>query len=279
MYSKPFYITSPVGNNAFSFDERRNKKLYVPSLIKAKTEDIKIWNKIAFEDFNFDSKLESCIWLENFYEIIWSSKKIYLFDNHNHAFYFWHKALINWEIWKNNYLFHIDEHSDMRDPWKYLNREDSLDLEKVFQFTNYKLNVGNYIIPAIKSWLIKEVIQIRSESDLIWITSSLDRPIPWIPICHSELDSESLVSTNIFFKKDPESSSGWHKIIQKSEKNNIILNLDLDFFRPELDFIDYNLKKKVVLEIAKKATVITVASSPFFIEQKLALKTFKDLFT
>jgi hypothetical protein len=45
-----------------------------------------------------------------------------------------------------------------------------------------------------------------------------------------------------------------------------------------LDFIDYELKKKVILDITKKATVITVATSPFFIDQNLAIKVFKDLF-
>jgi hypothetical protein len=52
----------------------------------------------------------------------------------------------------------------------------------------------------------------------------------------------------------------------------------LDFFQPDLDFIDYDLKKKVVLDIAKKASIITVATSPFFINQSLAIKVFKDLF-
>lgn len=59
---------------------------------------------------------------------------------------------------------------------------------------------------------------------------------------------------------------------------DIILNLDLDFFEPELDFIDYDLKKKVILDIAKRSKVITVATSPFFIDQSLALKVFFDLF-
>jgi hypothetical protein len=62
------------------------------------------------------------------------------------------------------------------------------------------------------------------------------------------------------------------------EEKWIILNLDLDFFEPKLDYIDYDLKKKVILEIAEKADVITVASSPFFINQELALEIFRDIF-
>ncbi|USN58289.1 MAG: hypothetical protein H6767_08515 [Candidatus Peribacteria bacterium] len=45
-------------------------------------------------------------------------------------------------------LYHIDEHSDMRDPEEYLLKPDSLDMQKVYEYTNYFLNVGNYIIPA-----------------------------------------------------------------------------------------------------------------------------------
>jgi len=34
----------------------------------------------------------------------------------------------------------------------------------------------------------------------------------------------------------------------------------------------------VVRDIASKADVITIATSPFFIDQKLALEVFEDLF-
>jgi hypothetical protein len=57
------------------------------------------------------------------------------------------------------------------------------------------------------------------------------------------------------------------------------LNLDLDFFEPNLDYIDYDLKKKFILEVAEKADVITIATSPFFINQELALKIFRDIFS
>jgi len=45
-----------------------------------------------------------------------------------------------------------------------------------------------------------------------------------------------------------------------------------------LDFIDYELKKKVVLDVSKKANIITISTSPFFINQELAINVFKDIF-
>ena len=35
-----FYIEEPVGNNVFSYDERTNKKIFVPKLIKGTLDDV-----------------------------------------------------------------------------------------------------------------------------------------------------------------------------------------------------------------------------------------------
>lgn len=235
-YKKPFYIESPVGNNALSFEKRLNKKLFVPNLIDGTFENIELWNEVVFEDYDFENQLISAKWLKHFYKLKWKDKDLYLFDNHNHAFYFWYLAKKQWIIGENCTLYHVDEHSDMRKPETYMTPEDAKNMQKVFDYTNFTLNVGNYILPAIEEWLIKNVVQIRNQQNLF----------------------------DYNFKK--------------TEENDIILNLDLDFFEPALDYIDYESKKNVVLDIASKAKIITVATSPFFINQTLALKVFKDLF-
>jgi len=266
MYRESFYITKPVWNNAFSFDKRTNKKLYVPSLIEiddldkielqphpnplfhSNFEDSRASTpvsvilkereyKVAFEDYGFDDKLSTNYWLKNFYKISWENKDIYLFDNHNHAYFFWYLARSEWIIWDNNTLIHIDEHADTRDSGEYLLKPDSFDLEKVFDFTNNVLNVGDYILPAQKEWIIWDIIQIRNETNLLDYLEIKDN-LSW----------------------------------------DIILNIDLDFFQPDLDYIDYELKKKVVLDAVLKASIITVSTSPFFINQELALNVFKDIF-
>lgn len=237
-YKESFYITKPVWNNAFSFEKRELKKIFVPSIIEINNiNEIQIWKEIVFIDYDFDWNIKEEIWLKNFYKINIKNKTIYFFDNHNHAFYFWHLARFQKIIWDNALLIHIDEHSDMRDPWVYLEEKDSYDLDKVFNYTNFELNVWNYIIPALKTWIIKDIIQIRNTINL----------------------------QDYLIKKDylPE---------------NIILNLDLDFFSPWLDFIDFNLKKQVILDAFNRSNIITVSTSPFFINQNLAIETFKKLF-
>jgi hypothetical protein len=38
-------------------------------------------------------------------------------------------------------LYHIDEHTDSRVPEKIISKEDAKDLNKVFEYTNFCLNV------------------------------------------------------------------------------------------------------------------------------------------
>jgi hypothetical protein len=48
---------------------------------------------------------------------------------------------------------------------------------------------------------------------------------------------------------------------------NSILNLDLDIFAPELDHISAEKKVKIIKNLLKRAKYVTIATSPFFIEQ------------
>lgn len=243
MYNKWFFIESPVWNNEFSFDKRQNKKLFVPEIIEAKSfDEIKFQDdleKIAFEDFDFDNKLSTNYWLKNFYRFQMWWKEVVLFDNHNHAFYFWYEARSRKIIWDKNILIHIDQHADTRDNDKIISKSDSKSLEKVFDFTNFVLNVWDYIIPAQKEGIIENIVQIRNTKNL-----------------EDYLQNFS------------------------NRKNNskIILNLDLDFFASELDFIDFELKKKVILDAFEKASYVTVCTSPFFVDQGLAVEKFKEIF-
>ncbi len=240
-YSQSFYITQNHGNNAFSYDTRQHKKLFVPALKNIQNfDEIELGKEIVFSDYDFDENLIEAKWLKNFYEFERFWKKMYLFDNHNHALYFWYLARHQGKIGNNNLLIHIDEHSDMRDPENYISQEETQDLEKVFDYVNFTLNVGNYIIPAQKEGIVWDVFQVRNETNL-----------------YEYLEN---------FWENFEKHSG------------IICNIDLDFFEPGLDFIDYDLKMKVVKDAIAKSDIVTFATSPFFIDQELALQVFFDIF-
>jgi hypothetical protein len=60
--------------------------------------------------------MQTCYGLKNFYHMSWDKKDLYLVDNHNHVMYFWYLARQQGVISDNALLYHIDEHTDTRDP-------------------------------------------------------------------------------------------------------------------------------------------------------------------
>ena len=154
-----FYINKPYGNNVFSYEERENKKIFVPRLIEGDLYDVQVGDNIAFNEIDEEKEIKA-IGLKNLVQYKLRDKTIYIFDNHNHAFYFWMKSLKNKEFNKGCKLVHVDQHKDMREPNHYNVDVDSLD--NVFTYTNDVLNVGNFIQPALKKEIFSQVIIIDS---------------------------------------------------------------------------------------------------------------------
>lgn len=158
-----------------------------------------------------------------------------VFDNHNHALYFWYEAREQGRVAPKSTLVHIDEHSDLWDNSNDIPKNPTL--EDIFHFTNYECNVGNYIQPALRAGIIEKVLRIED-------TIGMEK----------------------------------YASYEKREDESIILNLDLDFFAKELDYIPFEDKKRTILHFAHRANLITVATSPFFIDQKRAIDMFQRVF-
>ncbi|MCB0293008.1 MAG: hypothetical protein KDH97_22325, partial [Calditrichaeota bacterium] len=56
-----------------------------------------------------------------------------------------------------------------------------------------------------------------------------------------------------------------------------VLDIDVDIFAPEMDYIDPAYKLSKIREYIRGADFITIATSPFFIDQALALKVVRAL--
>ncbi len=52
-----------------------------------------------------------------------------------------------------------------------------------------------------------------------------------------------------------------------SPQTNSVLNLDLDIFAPELDHIPEDKKIRLIQNLLKKVKYVTIATSPYFIDQ------------
>ncbi len=233
MYEKSFYIEGKKGNNIFSYDERVSKVLFIPSLITGSLENVEPGTEIVFEEVE-DGKIISCTGLKNFVETkVFGNIPMYIFDNHNHALYFWWKGIREGDFPFGLPLIHVDQHRDMREPETWLSKIEIVTEENIWKYTNYETNVGNFIQPAIKSGLISEVIFFEKSSD---------------------------------FETFPDI------------KEPFILDIDLDIFAPHMEYMDFDKIIATVRFLAKKASMITIATSPFFIDQERAIKYMNQIF-
>ena len=223
-----FYIEEPVGNNVFSYDERTNKKIFVPKLIKGTLDDVSLGENIVFNDVDEDTEIKA-IGLKNLVQYEIDGKVVHIFDNHNHAFYFWMKSLQEGLFNKGCRLIHVDQHKDMRKPDDYTVDLDNLN--DVFRYTNKVLNVGNFIQPALKKGVFCDV---------------------------------DIIDSSYGFDLKPE--------------GEYVLDIDLDIFSKDMDYIPYDFRLNKIKELIKGAKVITIDSSPYFIDQEYAIKVLKELF-
>ena len=190
-------------------------------------------NNFAFAEKNGNWETEYFHGLKNF---LWIEKSdlppVFIFDNHNHAPIFRYYCIKESKS-RSPTLVHIDQHSDCWENKESLELWDyEYNLEKVFHFYNEKCNVGNFIPPSLENGIISNQIQVRSTTAL----------------------------QNL-----------------KIDKNqNFILDIDLDFC---LNWIDrnkvnqdaVNLLKEKFSEIWKYVLCITIATSPYFLDQGIAL--------
>lgn len=238
-YSQKQILTQPLGNNAFAWQEREvlhghPPTLTIPELIDGTLDDVILWNDIVFEELE-DWLLRSCKGLRNFVRLILPVETI-IFDNHNHALYFWLDAVRRWilEPWFD--IIHIDEHSDLWDNPNELDLKKAIESEQyAWDFTNLYCNVGNYIQPALRAWLVSNIIRIENEYQI-------DEYMDYIP------------------------------------RPNTVMNIDIDIFAPELDHIPESKKIKIIKNLLKKVKYVTIATSPYFIDQWKAIEEISHIF-
>jgi len=220
-------------NNKISYWKRsttHQPRLFITSCIDWDLSDIKIWKNIVFEEVGNCWELKSFLGLKNFVRLNNFDKKVVIFDNHNHALFFWSEFFTNKQ--KKLPVIHIDQHSDLNTPDIPFLEEFSL--ESVFNYTNFVCDVWNFIIPALYLWVIDFVEQIRTE----------------------------------------------YKLLNFSIPNfDFILDIDLDFWSPEMSIECFEKTITKVKSLIKKASLVTIATSPYFIEQDYAISIVEKLFS
>ena len=54
-----FYIEDAIGNNIFSYEDRENKKIYVPKLIEGTLDDVLVGEEIVFNEIDEDIEIKA----------------------------------------------------------------------------------------------------------------------------------------------------------------------------------------------------------------------------
>jgi len=243
-YQKEQFLNEPMGNNAFDYEARAAEHpepylriaplKYYPDTEQA-LDNLASGVTPAFSILE-DGKIKSFPGLRVFLTFPSPANQapIFVFDNHNHAFFFWHWYQAQNKLEGNFTLIHVDQHKDTRMPATFLTAEESAKESELQNYTNEILNVGNFIQPAIKTGLLSE-IKIVDSSDTL--AELIKQPLP----------------------------------------DRYILDIDLDFFSPDLDYIDNNLKVKAIKKAFAKASIVTIATSPYFIDAELAFSYLKKI--
>lgn len=230
-YSQPFEIEGPVGNNAFSYGRRGpSPSLWVPSLIDGTFDDVTPGDRVVFEEFDERGARHSCTGLVHLVRTSWHGIPTVVIDNHNHAFYFWQEALAQGHLERGATLIHVDQHRDTRVPEQPYQGST---LAEAFEYTNFHLNVGNYIVPAQSAGVVGDIHMVTSEDAL--------RDLSFVG------------------------------------RGNTILNIDLDFFAPEMSYVDFTLADRFIAAHLPVASLVTIATSPFFMEQRRAIEVLDQL--
>ncbi|PID34720.1 MAG: hypothetical protein CR971_01785 [candidate division SR1 bacterium] len=252
-----FWITEKKGNNSFCFDEEKNQqRIYIAPRIKGDLSDLALGSKPVFREKNQQGVIVEYQGLEKFVELSLPSKgrrlakrdggvgkgkrtcPCIIFDNHNHALFFWYEAYTNNLFKKGVKVIHIDQHTDMNENTHILDDIDTLTEQKIFDFTNCSCNVGNFIKPALQSRLIGSVELITTEYKLL----------------HFDTADEKL------------------------EQEEYILDIDLDFWHPDMSIEQFDTTIQQTRKLIQHAKYITIATSPYFLDQQLAIDIIEKIF-
>ena len=147
---------------------------------------------------------------------------------------------------------HIDQHTDLATPgnfpaWKHPEESNELLVEN---YTNTDLTIADFIVPALATGLISETLMVTGEDTngagvFVWENDKLTKKSSGFPL-----------SSDLF------------------PPRSIVVDIDLDYFSQGFDDAKTLETTKYWIE---KADIITIATSPLFIEQEKALAMLKSL--
>ncbi len=272
-FYRGFYVEAPRGNNAFSFEQRSHKKIFVPQFINGTVGGLAVGEEVVFSDI-IDGVEVNARGLKQFVHIERPGQDIFIFDNHNHAFSCWALGLGLGRVLSGSTLVHVDQHKDTRES-----------LADCFQA---------FGIPCAERLSRPSGLDCARKSRSL---VSPDGSTP-CPLAQLNVDFRNALSlrqsafncVNAVFNVgnfiSPAVKLGWfNEVIQVGSAEafagelpeSFVLDIDMDIFAPVMDYIPEALKIARLREWVSRASFITIATSPFFMDQKNAIDLVRQL--
>ncbi len=229
-------IDRPIGNNIFVYNERKElfgkAEIVISQLIEGTLDDVQLGDTTVFAE-EVAGEIKEFAGLKS---LVMVEKSTYIMDNHNHALHCWYKEYLAWNIRKGLALIHIDQHSDMKDPVGWIDMSKENDLEYIATYVNEVCTIADFIQPALRSGLVGECVQVRTE---YWIING-----------------------------------EWWMV-----NDAYILDIDIDFWAPEMSIGEFDRTIQKTRQLIAEASMVTIATSPCFIDQERAVEIVTMLLT
>ena len=253
-----FYIDASVGNNAFSFAERFHQKIFVAPFIKGTVDDVILGDEIVFSDM-VESVEVRTLGLKHFIHMERPGQDIFIFDNHNHAFSCWAAGVQRGVLPEGSTLVHVDQHKDTREPNEW------------FVSGHAFTRAGLKPAPTSDKNVTGAVLVCRGGSETLPRAALFEY-------------ANNVLNVGNFIP--PAIKLGWFKdVVQVGDADAfqqditapVVLDIDLDIFAPVMDYIPAAFKIERLRAWIARSSFITMATSPFFMDQNKAIDLVKVL--
>ena len=182
------------------------------------------------------------------------------------------------EIWDNTVFREIKNWKVVEYKWlkHFIHIKNSNQSIYIFDNHNHALN---YRIEEYKLWNISlwfDLIHIDQHTDMNSSEYELN------------LENPNLDVYNVWNFIQPAIKSGLINMVEQinteykllnfqTNEKDLIFDIDLDFRAPEMSIEKYSEAIEKTKELISKSRVVTIATSPYFLDQNLAIKICKDL--
>ena len=246
-YIKKVTLSQNIWNNAFSYTERQERfgiaELTIPSLKQIDTiADIQLWNHIVFEEVDNQWSIRSCTWLVHIYQL---------------------KAPPFVEGGLGGiYIFDNHNHA------LYFRLQHTLTTTHQWPITVYHIDQHsdlNRPDEQIDPEQLHDENYRRAYTNLICNVGNFIPPF---------LD----LYPNTQFERIKSESQLLNSKVWDLKSKVCIVDIDLEFRAPEMSIKQYEQTIEKTKELIDQASLITIATSPYFLDQPLALHILNDIF-